>query len=128
MLQTNSISSWISDHKSSTWGIKNPKNSANNNNFNDIIMFCSTILWDSELTWNTTNPDFTPCFHETVLTYVPSFVLLLATPFQVRKIKKIWKIWKKILKVLTIIIFFHIFVSEYRVTHKEWKIITVPLC
>ena len=48
-----------------------------------INMFCSTKLWDLELTWYTTNPDFTSCFHLTVLTFVPTLVLLLTLPFQV---------------------------------------------
>ena len=45
--------------------------------------FCASDLWDLQLTWNTTNPDFTPCFHQSVLTYIPTAVLILALPFQV---------------------------------------------
>ena len=48
--------------------------------------FCASPLWDLELSWNTTNPDFTPCFHQSVLTYIPAAALLLALPFQVREI------------------------------------------
>ncbi len=36
-----------------------------------------SVLWDPSLTWDTENPDFTPCFHATVLTYTPAAVLLL---------------------------------------------------
>ena len=49
----------------------------------DFYSFCSSPFWDLDLTWNTTNPDFTPCFHQTVLTYIPALVILLGLPFQV---------------------------------------------
>ena len=45
--------------------------------------FCSSAFWDLDLTWNTNNPDFTPCFHQTVLTYIPAVVIILGLPFQV---------------------------------------------
>lgn len=48
--------------------------------------FCPDPLWDSNLTWYTDNPDFTICFQQTVLIYVPSLVLILLTPFQLRVI------------------------------------------
>lgn len=36
------------------------------------LEWCSTPLWNSSLTWdNTTQPDFTPCFHRTVLSGLP---------------------------------------------------------
>ena len=47
--------------------------------------FCFTPLWDINLTWNTEDPDFTRCFHQSVLTYVPLAVLFLGAPFQVSK-------------------------------------------
>ena len=28
--------------------------------------FCDGKFWDLSLTWNTEDPDFTPCFHQTV--------------------------------------------------------------
>jgi ATP-binding cassette subfamily C (CFTR/MRP) protein 1 len=46
--------------------------------------FCPDPLWDSNLTWYTDNPDFTVCFQQTALIYVPSLALLLLTPFQFR--------------------------------------------
>ena len=45
--------------------------------------FCAGKFWDLSLTWDTTNPDFTPCFQQTVLAYLPAAVLLLLLPFQV---------------------------------------------
>jgi len=48
--------------------------------------FCPDPLWDSNLTWYTDNPDFTICFQQTALIYVPSLVLILLTPFQLRVI------------------------------------------
>ncbi|XP_076439591.1 multidrug resistance-associated protein 1-like [Babylonia areolata] len=44
--------------------------------------FCGTPLWDLQVTWNTTDPDFTPCFQKTVLTWTPIAFLLLLTPFK----------------------------------------------
>lgn len=46
------------------------------------IPLCSTPLWDANLTWWTENPDFTPCFHKTVMQYVPFALLLLLSPYQ----------------------------------------------
>ena len=51
-----------------------------------MASFCESPLWDLDLTWNTTNPDFTPCFHQTVLTYIPTAVLILGIPFQVSSV------------------------------------------
>ena len=44
--------------------------------------FCQDPLWDSQVTWYTENPDFTTCFHQTVLIYVPSGLLLILAPIQ----------------------------------------------
>ena len=46
--------------------------------------FCHTKLWDLNVTWNTDVPDFTPCFHQTVLTYIPAISVLILLPFQVK--------------------------------------------
>jgi hypothetical protein len=45
--------------------------------FRTVFFPFRSILWDMNLTWNTENPDFTSCFHVTVLTYIPAAVLLL---------------------------------------------------
>ena len=45
--------------------------------------FCAGPFWDLGLTWETDDPDFTPCFHETVVTMVPVGVLLLLLPVQI---------------------------------------------
>ena len=39
--------------------------------FSEIPWFCATPIWDTNFTWNTNDPDFTPCFHKTVLIYLP---------------------------------------------------------
>ena len=36
-----------------------------------LTTFCVSPVWDSNLTWYTDDPDFTPCFHKTVLVFVP---------------------------------------------------------
>ena len=43
---------------------------------------CATPLWDTSLTWLTNNPDFTPCFHQTILVMVPAVFILLLSPLQ----------------------------------------------
>ncbi|XP_044733468.1 multidrug resistance-associated protein 1-like [Chrysoperla carnea] len=42
-----------------------------------INEFCESEFWDINLTWNTTNPDFTDCFQKTVLIWIPSAFLWL---------------------------------------------------
>ena len=36
-----------------------------------LTTFCVSPVWNSNLTWYTGDPDFTPCFHKTVLVFVP---------------------------------------------------------
>ena len=44
--------------------------------------FCGGKLWDEDSIWNTDNPDFTPCFHNTILAWIPAGFLLLTSPFE----------------------------------------------
>ena len=39
-------------------------------------------IWDANVTWNTDNPDFTPCFLKSVMSWIPGFVLLILAPFE----------------------------------------------
>ncbi|XP_038214940.1 multidrug resistance-associated protein 1 isoform X1 [Zerene cesonia] len=39
--------------------------------------FCGSKFWDSNLTWYTSNPEFTPCFERTVLIWIPCGYLWL---------------------------------------------------
>lgn len=44
-----------------------------------LSTFCAGPLWDVNLTWNTADPDFTPCFHKTIFVYIPcGFLWVLA--------------------------------------------------
>ena len=45
--------------------------------------FCPDPLWDSDFTLYTDQLDFTSCFHETVLFYVPCGILWLLAPLQI---------------------------------------------
>ena len=50
-----------------------------------VSTFCVTPLWDINLTWYPNYgqpPDFTPCFHKTVLAYIPAAFLLLLSPIE----------------------------------------------
>ena len=49
-------------------------------NSSDLGWFCQDELWDLSLTWYTEQPDFTKCFHATVLVYVPCGCLWLFLP------------------------------------------------
>ncbi|XP_063535449.1 multidrug resistance-associated protein 1 [Cydia strobilella] len=40
--------------------------------------FCGSKFWDTNLTWNTDNPELTECFEKTVLIWVPCIYLWLA--------------------------------------------------
>ena len=45
---------------------------------------CSGELWNQNLTWFTESPDFTSCFHKTVLVYLPCIFLWLFSPIEMR--------------------------------------------
>ncbi|XP_040078943.2 multidrug resistance-associated protein 1-like [Ixodes scapularis] len=42
--------------------------------------FCKTPFWDLNVTWHTENPQLTPCFEFTVLTWIPFLVLVVSLP------------------------------------------------
>ncbi|BFZ17907.1 hypothetical protein BsWGS_20945 [Bradybaena similaris] len=44
---------------------------------------CDTPLWDANLTWETSDPDFTSCFQKSILALVPCFFLWLVIPFRI---------------------------------------------
>ncbi|KAL1477416.1 hypothetical protein MTO96_017489 [Rhipicephalus appendiculatus] len=50
--------------------------------------FCGSPLWDNSLTWDAETPDFTPCFQETVLVWVPCLFLWLTCPFDIVAFKR----------------------------------------
>ena len=45
--------------------------------------FCGGEFWNSSFSWNTEDPDFTECFQNTLLAWLPAAFLLLTTPFEV---------------------------------------------
>ncbi|TRY61972.1 hypothetical protein TCAL_10708 [Tigriopus californicus] len=56
---------------------------------NESVSFCDDPLWDVNLTWYTTQPDFTTCFHQTILLYIPTIFLALFSPLELY-----FRIWK----------------------------------
>ncbi|XP_023209485.1 multidrug resistance-associated protein 1-like [Centruroides sculpturatus] len=44
--------------------------------------FCGSVFWDVNVSWNTQTPDFTLCFQNTVLTWIPCVFLWLFTPLE----------------------------------------------
>ena len=51
--------------------------------------FCKDEFWNNSVIWNTTDPNFTECFQQTVLAYIPLVVLLCLSPIEVY----VW--WRK---------------------------------
>jgi hypothetical protein len=45
------------------------------------MTFCKDQFWNSSVTWDTDNPNFTSCFRNTLLTVLPCGILWLAAPF-----------------------------------------------
>ncbi|OXA39170.1 multidrug resistance-associated protein 1 [Folsomia candida] len=45
--------------------------------------FCGSTFWDRNVTWDTTDPYFTPCFESTVLTWLPTAILGLFSFFDI---------------------------------------------
>ncbi|XP_075035855.1 multidrug resistance-associated protein 1-like [Mixophyes fleayi] len=43
----------------------------------------SEYFWNVNQTWHTHNPDFSRCFHNTILYWIPCFYLLLCSPFYI---------------------------------------------
>ena len=39
--------------------------------------FCGAEFWSTNQTWNSNNPDFTECFHKTILAWIPSLILAI---------------------------------------------------
>ena len=46
--------------------------------------FCLDPLWDLNVTWNTHHPDFTQCFHKSILTWIPMITLVLLMPWEIQ--------------------------------------------
>ena len=57
-------------------------------NMTETRAFCDDALWDLNITWYTDTPDFTTCFHQTILTYVPAAFLLLLSPISIYSSKQ----------------------------------------
>ncbi|KAI8125136.1 Multidrug resistance-associated protein 1 [Lucilia cuprina] len=51
------------------------------NNSHPMDEFCGSKFWDSNETWYTVDPDFTPCFEQTVLVWAPCAFLWLFSIF-----------------------------------------------
>lgn len=50
--------------------------------------YCDTPFWNITLSWQTSLPDLTPCFQDTVLTWTPCLVTWLLAPFEAFSIAK----------------------------------------
>jgi len=48
--------------------------------------FCGSEFWNSSKTWDTDDPDFTECFHQTVLLWVPCGLIWLLAPYETYQI------------------------------------------
>ncbi|XP_077131258.1 multidrug resistance-associated protein 1-like [Ranitomeya variabilis] len=48
----------------------------------------SEKFWDVNQTWHTDNPDFSWCFHNTILYWIPCFYLFVCSPFYVLYLRR----------------------------------------
>jgi hypothetical protein len=46
--------------------------------------FCEDPFWNNSVSWNTLDPNFTSCFQQTVLAYIPLVVLIFLSPIELR--------------------------------------------
>ncbi|XP_022256651.1 canalicular multispecific organic anion transporter 2-like, partial [Limulus polyphemus] len=51
--------------------------------------FCYSPFWDLQVTWYTNQPDFTPCFHNSILIWMPCIFLWLLIPVEVTRTKNL---------------------------------------
>ncbi|XP_076459189.1 multidrug resistance-associated protein 1-like [Babylonia areolata] len=58
--------------------------------------FCGSPFWDEQVTWNTTDPDFTPCFQKTMLMWMPVAFLLLLAPY---KLYSLWQLQDRLISL-----------------------------
>ncbi|CAM1308462.1 ABCC2 (predicted) [Pycnogonum litorale] len=49
---------------------------------------CNSPFWDLEVTWNTDTPDFTECFQNTALVWVPFAILCIFLPYEIHCIAR----------------------------------------
>lgn len=54
---------------------------------NQTLSFCADPFWDANLTWYTDDPDFTGCFQQTVIVYLPAALLLAFAPLHVHFVR-----------------------------------------
>ena len=52
------------------------------------MKYCSGPFWNTTLTWNSTHPEVTQCFQDTVLIGIPCLIFWLLTPFWLKSICK----------------------------------------
>jgi len=45
--------------------------------------FCGGSLWNASISWDTQQPDFTPCLESTLFAWLPAAFLILGLPFEV---------------------------------------------
>lgn len=49
--------------------------------------FCGSVFWNSNLTWHSDNPEFTKCFENTVLIWIPCIFVCIFCPQEIYYIK-----------------------------------------
>ncbi|OQV17409.1 Multidrug resistance-associated protein 1 [Hypsibius exemplaris] len=88
--------------------------------------FCRDNFWDSAITWNTNNPDFTECFQQSALVWVPCMFLWLLLPYQAfgglrsrLKIRK-WS-WVSVAKTTLSLLLVILAVAEVSYVAHQWN-------
>ena len=76
--------------------------------------FCRDSLWNSSISWHTNDPDFTECFQQNLLSYIPLCVFLILVPLElwVTKKKKNPRIGWSLLNIGKIFIIFSLIINS----------------
>uniref|UniRef100_A0A0P4ZTZ3 ABC-type glutathione-S-conjugate transporter n=1 Tax=Daphnia magna TaxID=35525 RepID=A0A0P4ZTZ3_9CRUS len=57
-----------------------------NETISPLDSFCGSTFWDLDQTWYTNDPNFTECFHQTVLYWIPCGFIWLFAPYETYQI------------------------------------------
>ncbi|OQV17373.1 Canalicular multispecific organic anion transporter 2 [Hypsibius exemplaris] len=88
--------------------------------------FCPDTFWDPSVTWYTENPDFSMCFHQTVLTWLPCAVLWLMAPLQLYRLRnskyrvKRWT-WLSLTKIFFALCLVVLSLAEFSYVADVWR-------
>ena len=101
--------------------------------------FCgNSTFWDFDLIWNNTQPDFTPCFQRTILSWIPLAVIIFFCLFEVpgyfskhNKNRNIRLNWFNLLKIILTLCLIAVNVgqlADFGIVDADDDVLTRPIC